>query len=98
MMAALIPAPEIARATAAPSSAAISILPLEISWYGLIPKNSQISTVSCLIGIFFKSTSSPTPEASAISQSAPKIPPSVTSCIAPTPILAAILASPSTEM
>lgn len=36
------------------------------------PENSQISTVSCWIGILFSATSSPIPAPSAISQSAPK--------------------------
>ena len=62
-----------------------------------MPKNSQISTVSCLRGIFFNSISSPTPELSANSQRAPKIPPSVTSCMAFTPDLTAAAASGITD-
>ena len=52
--------------------------------------------VSCRIGIFFRSISRPTPEASAISHKAPKIPPSVTSCMADTPTFMATLASSTT--
>ncbi len=72
--------------------------PLEISWYGFKSKNSQISTVSCFSGTFFKSTESPTPPATATSQSAPKIPPSVTSCMADTPKSLAAIASGTTEI
>ncbi len=53
--------------------------------------------VSWRTGIFFKSISRPTPDASAISHNAPKMPPSVTSCIAATPCFTAMEASGSTD-
>ena len=73
-------------------------LPPDKSLYGFMSKNSLISIVSCLIGSFFKSMSRPIPEASAISQNAPKMPPCEASWIAATPAPIADAASIAVEI
>ena len=55
--------------------------PADFNAYGLTSNISHISIVSCLTGIFLKSTFIPVPAVCDISHNAPNTPPSPISCI-----------------